>query len=204
MIRFKKVWTTLKVLPIFYLFVWTLLWLAGCGGSENIPVASVLTSGRITLSWNDVPGAASYEIYMSTSPGVTTLNSYKIPDVTTPITITDLEPGTTYYFMVAVFSDSGESRKSKEISYTIADIEGFIEFGDLIGQSEPDDKSLQPAQIPVSSTTEEPGAAKKQHHRPGLLTGKKPVRKSLFVLATVSPPASEPGPGWIIPPSWPK
>jgi fibronectin type 3 domain-containing protein len=141
-----------------HLCVGTILLLAGCG--ENIPTASVLTSGRVTLSWNDVPGAAFYEIYMSTSPGVTTLNSYKISDVTAPITITDLEPGTTYYFMVTVFSDSGESRKSKEVSYTIVDIEGFIEFGDLIGQAEADDKSLQ------TTTTRSSSAAGQQSVAP--------------------------------------
>ena len=136
-----------------YLCVGTILLLAGCG--ENIPAASVLTSGRVTLSWNDVPGAEFYEIYMSTSPGVTKINSYKISDVTPPVTITDLEPGTTYYFMVTVVSDSGESQKSKEVSYTIADIEGFIEFGDLIYQAEAD------AKAPASSSAGDQRAAKR-------------------------------------------
>ena len=143
-----------NTLLFLYLFVSAMLSLAGCGGSGNIPVASVLTSGRVTLSWDDVPGAASYEIYLSTSPGVTTLNSYKIADVTTPLTITDLEPGTTYYFMVAVFSDSGESRRSKEISYTVAETEGFIEIGDLLANAEPDDNSPEAAKVPISSSPE--------------------------------------------------
>lgn len=152
----------LRVILYVCLCVWTILLLAGCGGGDtHIPVASVLSSGRITLSWNAVPGAASYDIYMATSPGVTTLNSYKISDVTAPITITDLEPGTTYYFIVAVYSDTGESRKSKEVSSTIADTEGIIEFGDLIGQSEPEDKSLQPAKTPASSSAGKQSAAKK-------------------------------------------
>jgi fibronectin type 3 domain-containing protein len=150
-----------NTLLILYLFVSTILSLAGCGGGGNIPAASVLTSGRVTLSWNDVPGAASYEIYLSTSPGVTTLNSYKIADVTTPLTITDLEPGTTYYFMVAVFSDSGESRRSKEISYTVAETQGFIEFGDLLANIEPEDNSPQPANIPASSAPEAKKATQK-------------------------------------------
>jgi lysophospholipase L1-like esterase len=160
MIRFKKIETKLKVLPVFYLLVCTILLLAGCGG--DIPAASVLTSGRITLSWDEVPGAASYEIYMATSPGVTTLNSYRISDVTTPIIITDLEPGTTYYFLVAVFSDTGESRNSKEVSFTIDEAEeGFIEFGDFVGQSETENKSLQPAKTPVPSSAEKQRAVKK-------------------------------------------
>jgi lysophospholipase L1-like esterase len=160
MFRFKKIETKLKVLPVFYLLVCTILLLAGCGG--DIPAASVLTSGRITLSWDEVPGAASYEIYMATSPGVTTLNSYRISDVTTPIIITDLEPGTTYYFLVAVFSDTGESRNSKEVSFTIDEAEeGFIEFGDFVGQSETENKSLQPAKTPVPSSAEKQRAVKK-------------------------------------------
>jgi len=171
--RFQKVRTTLKVLLVFYLFSWIFLLLAGCGGNGNIPVASVLSSGRITLSWNNVPGAASYEIYMSNSPGVTTLNSYKISDVTTPITITDLEPGTTYYFMVAVFSDSGESRISKEVSFTVADTEGFIDVGDLIGPSEPDNKSLPPTEKQISSSSEKTGAAKKAAPPAGTAARKK-------------------------------
>jgi len=152
---------SLNVLLGFYLFVGTLILLAGCGGNVNIPAASVLSSGKITLSWNEVPGAAAYDIYMSTSAGVTTLNSYKISNVTTPLTITDLEPGTTYYFLVTVYDDSGNSRKSKEISYTISDSEGSIEFGDLIGESEPDDRPLQPAETTVSAAEENQPRVKK-------------------------------------------
>jgi hypothetical protein len=161
MTRFAGVVRTINARLIFKLSILAIFLLAGCGGSGNIPVASVLSSGRITLSWNDVSGAASYEIYMSTSPGVTTLNSYKISDVTSPITITDLEPGTTYYFMIAVFSDSGESRKSKEVSFTVSDTEGFIDFGDLIGPSEPENKSPPTVKSPVSSSAEAQRAMKK-------------------------------------------
>jgi len=160
-LRFKKIKAKIR-LTIFCLFIWTVLALAGCGGVGDIPVASVLTSGRITLSWNEIPGAASFEIYLATSPGVTTLNSYKIPDVTPPITITDLEPGTTYYFMVAVYSDSGESRNSKEVSYTVDDAEeGFIEFGDLISQSKAETKSVPPSEDQVPAAADQPDVAEK-------------------------------------------
>jgi len=161
MIRFKKNDAKIK-LSIFCVFIWTILALAGCGGVDDIPVASVLSSGRITLSWNEVPGAESYELYMATSPGVTTLNSYKISDVSPPITITDLEPGTTYFFMVAVYSDSGESRNSKEVSYTVDDAEeGFIEFGDLISQSKDETISTPPAEDQISATDDQPDVAEK-------------------------------------------
>jgi fibronectin type 3 domain-containing protein len=142
MIGFKKAGTTLNVLLVFCLTAWTILSLTGCGASENIPPASILSSGRITLSWDEVPGAASYNVYLATSPGVTTLNSYKFSDVSNPITIRDLEPGTTYYFVVTVKDDSGASRQSKEVSYTVTDAAGLIEFGNLLSQSQPEEKSI--------------------------------------------------------------
>jgi len=158
----RKIAVTLGILFLLPVTAWTILLVAGCGGVGHIPVASVLTSGQLTLSWNNVPGAASYEIYMATSPGVTTLNSYKIPDVTPPITITDLEPGTTYYFIVAVYSDSGESRFSKEVAYTIDDAdEGFIEFGDLISETEAETNSMPPAEDQISPKAEQPDVAEK-------------------------------------------
>lgn len=112
--------------------------LAGCSGGKTIPPASILTSGQVTLTWQPVPGAAAYDVYLSTSPGVTVLNSYKISDAPNPITITDLEPGTTYYFVVTVEDESGQSQKSKEISYKVVDTVGAIQFGDILSHSAPD------------------------------------------------------------------
>jgi acyl-CoA thioesterase-1 len=139
---------------ILYLFIWTILSLAGCGGSADIPPASILSSGRVTLAWDDVPGAAAYNVYLSTSPGVTVLNSYKISNATNPLTITDLEPGTTYYFVVTVENDSGQSRKSKEISYTVTDTAGSIAFGDILSPSESDAAASESEIVPAASTPE--------------------------------------------------
>jgi fibronectin type 3 domain-containing protein len=110
----------------------------GCGGSGNIPPASILTSSEVTLMWEDVPGAAAYNVYLSTSPGVTVLNSYKISNASNPIIITDLEPGTTYFFVVTVEDNLGQSRKSKEISYTVVNSKGLIQFGDILSHPEQD------------------------------------------------------------------
>ncbi|MCP4156437.1 MAG: hypothetical protein GY757_52475, partial [bacterium] len=90
MIRFAKFGKTLNALLLIIIFFLAIFSITGCGGNADIPEASVLSSGRLTLSWMDVLGAASYDLYISTSPGVTTLNSYKISDVSTPMTITDL------------------------------------------------------------------------------------------------------------------
>ncbi len=159
-VKFRKFDNTLNLLLISCFFAWIFLTLAGCGGSGSFPVASVLASGRLTLSWNDVPGAASYELYIATTPGVTTLNSYKISDVTPPITITDLEPGTTYYFMVAIYSDSGESRTSKEVAYTVTDTEGEVDFGDILAKPESEAQSQPIAgEDPTAGQQSQPQAA---------------------------------------------
>ncbi len=76
-------------------------------------------SGKVILLWKKIPGATSYNIYMSESPGVTKLSGSKIPNVTLrTFTITQLELGKTYYFVVTVVNGSGESKESKELSYT--------------------------------------------------------------------------------------
>ncbi len=145
------------------LLVWLILALSGCGVDKNIPVASVLSSGRITVSWNDVPGAAAYDLYLATSPGVTVINSFKISNVSTPTTLTDLEPGTTYYFFVMVYSDSGESRRSKEVAYTVTREEGTIELGDLLEESETLAESQSDAETPAAA----PIADQTTNQKPG-------------------------------------
>jgi fibronectin type 3 domain-containing protein len=130
--------------------VWVMMSLAGCSGSGAIPPASVLTSGEVTLTWQQVPDAAAYNVYFSTSPGVTVLNSYKIADATNPITITDLEPGTTYYFVVTVEDNSGQIRKSKEISYKVVNTVGSIQFDEALASSDP--KQVPKAAPPETGT----------------------------------------------------
>lgn len=135
----------LSIIFIFY-FLWS-LWatisLSGCNQtSKNIPPASVLVSGNVTLLWNEFPGANSYNVYMSKSPRVTKLSGYKIPNVTNPVKITQLEPGKTYYFVVTVVDGSGESKESKELSYTaVADKIGLIYWINLFDKSIQDHKS---------------------------------------------------------------
>ncbi len=161
MIRFAKPDRILNALLIINCFILAIFSLTGCGGSADIPQASELSSGRLSMSWMDVPGAASYDLYISTTPGVTTLNSYRISNVSTPLTITDLEPGTTYYFMITVFDDSGGSRNSREISYTVDKTEGSIDIGDLSIPDEPLDQSPSDAIAPVASSPQDRGAAPK-------------------------------------------
>jgi fibronectin type 3 domain-containing protein len=119
----------------------------GCANT-NITPASKLLSGKLTLSWNEVPGAASYNVYFARSPGVTKLNGFKIRDAASPMTIVDLEPGRTYYFVVTVVDAQGESDESKEKAYLAAESVGALHFDDLFAQ--------KPA--PLAQATGAPGA----------------------------------------------
>ena len=116
----------------FSIPVAAIILLYGCGENKAIIPASRLTSGQVTLSWNDVPQAVAYDVHLSTTPGVTALNAFKISDVTSPITITDLEPGATYHFIVIAVGESGQGENSNEIAYTAGPSPGNIHFNDLI------------------------------------------------------------------------
>jgi fibronectin type 3 domain-containing protein len=117
----------------FILLFGSIILIAGCGWDlENIPSASEANIGKITIAWEEVPNAISYNLYFSTSPGVTKFNSYQIPDATNPLSVTQLVPGTTYYFILTVVNASGESEESEELSHTAAGSEGFIKFDKTI------------------------------------------------------------------------
>ena len=149
--KFKQ---ALFFLLFLQLLIWTIMSLAGCGGSENIPPDSVLTSGEVTLTWEEVTGATTYNVYLSKSPSVTVFNSYRISDATSPITITDLEFDTTYYFIITVEDDLGQIRKSKEMSYTVVSKEGAIQFGDILNHPEPNDAVSDSKPTAKASTPE--------------------------------------------------
>jgi hypothetical protein len=119
----------------FLMPVSAMVLLTGCGENENIISASRLTSGQVTLSWNDVPQAVAYNVHLSTTPGVTALNAFKIywsnkkgvtkrngtkiSNVNSPHTIAGLKKGSTYYFVVTAVNASGESDVSDSISFTV-------------------------------------------------------------------------------------
>jgi outer membrane protein OmpA-like peptidoglycan-associated protein len=135
----------LTMICIFYCLcsLWAIMSLSGCNQtSKNIPSESALINGDVTLLWNEIPGDSSYNVYVSMSPGVTKLNGYKIPNVTNPVRINQLEPGKTYYFVVTVVNRAGESEESKELSYyAVADKIGLIYWKNLFDISIQDQKS---------------------------------------------------------------
>ena len=139
----KKTFMAVKLsrhLVLMFIAAVLILVLYGCAEYSHIPLAGnqstddKTTSVKVTLQWNPVPGAASYNVYWSRFPGVTRHNSYKIPDAANPIAITDLEPDTAYYFVVTVVDDSGESKESREMSFAGKGATGVIDFKDLFDQ----------------------------------------------------------------------
>src|SRR3989442_2814265 len=65
---------------------------------------------EVTLSWMDVPGAASYNLYYHTEPSVTPQTGTCVEGVASPYTHGGLANGTTYYFMLTAVSAEGTQR----------------------------------------------------------------------------------------------
>ena len=94
---------------------------AAPGKASQIAPDGTPGSKQIELDWMEVPGADSYNVYWSTSPGVTRHNGNKIANVQIPANIKNLKSGVTYYFVVTAVKGSKESSESEEFSYTIGE-----------------------------------------------------------------------------------
>ncbi len=81
-------------------------------------VTAVGGAGQATVSWTDVGNAVSYNIYWSTTPGVTISSGTKITGATNPYVHTGLVAGTTYYYVVTAVNSAGESVASAEAPAT--------------------------------------------------------------------------------------
>ncbi len=85
------------------------------------PIGVTATGGtkQVTISWAAVSGATSYNLYWSTTTGVTTTNGTKISDVTSPPAVhTGLTDSTPYFYVVTAVNSAGESAASVEVAAT--------------------------------------------------------------------------------------
>jgi alpha-tubulin suppressor-like RCC1 family protein len=82
-------------------------------------ISAVGGNAQVTVSWNAVSGANSYNIYYTTTSGVTPLNGTKISSVSSPYTISGLTYGSTYYFVITAVNSRGEGATSPEVGIVL-------------------------------------------------------------------------------------
>ncbi|MBM4126998.1 MAG: 6-bladed beta-propeller [Nitrospira sp.] len=88
-------------------------------GGAQPPRSVAVKAGdtEVFLSWMDVPGAVSYNLYFSTAPQLTPQGATKIEGVTNPYTHTGLTNDTPYFYAItASFEDETESGLSEEVT----------------------------------------------------------------------------------------
>jgi len=82
-------------------------------------VTATAGNGKITIRWDEVPGATSYNIYWSTASGVTKTSANRISNhIINTYTHTGRTNGTPYYYIVTAVNFSGESGASVQVSGT--------------------------------------------------------------------------------------
>lgn len=114
-----KVWSSVIVVLLLSSVI-----LTGCGPSVTAAptgVSATPGNGQLTITWTAVPDATSYNIYWSSTSGVTPTNGNLISNATSPFIQTGLANGTTYFYVVtAVNGGGGESAASTQVSCTPA------------------------------------------------------------------------------------
>jgi hypothetical protein len=75
-------------------------------------------ANQTTISWSAVSATTSYNLYWSTTSGVTIANGTRIAGVTSPYVQTGLSAGSSYYYVVSAVNSVGESVASTQASAT--------------------------------------------------------------------------------------
>lgn len=96
-------------------------------------LAATADNGKVALNWPAANNAAAYNIYYSTSPGVSRATGTKSATVAgTSYIQTGLTNGTTYYFVVTAVNSNSESAESSQVAATPASLGSYAQ-GDLTG-----------------------------------------------------------------------
>ncbi|MBE0624365.1 MAG: fibronectin type III domain-containing protein [Burkholderiales bacterium] len=75
-------------------------------------------AGQLSVSWNSVSSATSYNLYWSSASGVTTATGTKVTGATSPQAIAGLADGTAYFVIVTAVNSAGESAASSQATAT--------------------------------------------------------------------------------------
>jgi lysophospholipase L1-like esterase len=114
----RKAYLILLIFSLFFLSCGG----GGGGGTNPAPppapanLASISGNTQVMLSWENVSGATSYNVYWSTTAGAVRVTGTKISAVTNPFYQDGLSNGTIYYYVVTATNQYGESIKSPEVS----------------------------------------------------------------------------------------
>jgi len=108
----------------------TLLLIASCKDDSKVKdesnpvpdapagISAEAGDGEVTISWSDVEGADSYNLYWATEDDIDTLTGNLIEGVTSPYLHEDLTNGTAYYYAVTAVNSGGESGPSDVVMAT--------------------------------------------------------------------------------------
>jgi uncharacterized protein (TIGR02145 family) len=106
----------------------------------SAPSISSATAGdsSVTVSWNAVAGATSYNLYYAAGTTVTTITGTKVTGVTSPKQVATLTNGTQYAFAVSAVNAGGESGLSSvqtatPQAVTVIDTDGNVYHTVTIG-----------------------------------------------------------------------
>lgn len=93
------------------------------GGAEGIDPSDLVVTAvpghrTVGLEWPPVEGATSYNVYFSTSPGVTTTSGQRVADAPRGFVHRGLTDGQTMHYVVTAVTAAGESAPSPEIAAT--------------------------------------------------------------------------------------
>lgn len=115
-------------LSVFSTAILTVVLLLSCyRGGDNIssalipsPPVCIAVSGdrQVTLTWQSISRADSYNIYWAGLPGVSKTTGTKISGVSSPYIHTELTNGNTYYYIVTAVNAAGESPALMEVHST--------------------------------------------------------------------------------------
>ena len=102
-------------------------------------VTATAGPGTVTVSWSGTTGATSYNLYYSSSAGVTKATGTKVAGVSSPRVMTFAADGTTWHFVVTAENADAESVESSEVS--AAPFIEYVAFGDSITHGDGDNNT---------------------------------------------------------------